>query len=97
MYDNSKGAGEANAAGGAGGAGGLMVLNLLRADPLTAHIPVIAVSADAMRVTVENGLAAGFFRYNITKPIKVALFMQAIDEALELAAKRVTHVQSENV
>ncbi len=75
---------------------GLMVLHLLRADPLTAHIPVIAVSADAMRVSIENGLAAGFFRY-ITKPIKVALLMQAIDEALELAAKRITHLQTENV
>ncbi len=75
---------------------GLMVLNLLRADPLTAHIPVIAVSADAMRVSVQNGLAAGFFRY-ITKPIKVALFMQAIDEALDLAAKRITHVKTEHV
>ncbi len=63
-------------------------MNLLRADPLTAHIPVIAVSADAMRVSVENGLAAGFFRY-ITKPIKVALFMQAIDEALELTSKSI--------
>jgi len=33
---------------------------------------------------IEKGLQAGFFRY-LTKPIKVAEFMDTLDTALELA------------
>ena len=65
---------------------GLEVLQLLRADPTTRHIPVLALSANAMPRDVEKGLAAGFFRY-ITKPIKVDAFLQALDEGLVEAGK----------
>ncbi|MEO7007602.1 MAG: ATP-binding protein, partial [Caldimonas sp.] len=41
---------------------------LLRADPRTVDIPVIAISANAMAGAITDGLAAGFFRY-LTKPI----------------------------
>jgi CheY-like chemotaxis protein len=58
---------------------------LLRADPATAHIPVVALSANAIPRDIEKGLAAGFFRY-LTKPIHVDEFMDALDEAL-VAAK----------
>jgi CheY-like chemotaxis protein len=44
------------------------------ADPATAHIPVVALSANAMPRDIEKGLQAGFFSY-LTKPIKVAEFM----------------------
>ena len=66
---------------------GIEALKILLADPLTAHIPVIAVSANAMQLDVEQGLDAGFFRY-ITKPIKVKEFMQVLDMALDHANSR---------
>jgi CheY-like chemotaxis protein len=59
-------------------------LKLLAKDPLTAHIPVIALSANAMPGDIAKGLAAGFFRY-LTKPIKVAEFMDTLDMALAYA------------
>jgi CheY-like chemotaxis protein len=66
------------------GISGIEALRILRDDPLTAHIPVIALSANAMPRDIEKGLQAGFFRY-LTKPIKVNEFMQTLDVALEFA------------
>ncbi|MHB1359665.1 MAG: ATP-binding protein [Rhodocyclaceae bacterium] len=66
------------------GINGFQALKLLREDPLTAHIPVLAISANAMPRDIEKGLAAGFFHY-LTKPIKINEFMDALDRALELA------------
>jgi CheY-like chemotaxis protein len=66
------------------GISGLVALGILAEDPETANIPVIALSANAMPVDIERGLAAGFFRY-LTKPIKVNEFMDTLDSALELA------------
>jgi PAS domain S-box-containing protein len=66
---------------------GYDALKILRSDPATAHIPVIAISANAMQLDIERGLKAGFFRY-ITKPIKVSEFMEAMDVALEFAGQR---------
>jgi CheY-like chemotaxis protein len=64
------------------GINGFEALEILRSDPATAHITVIALSANAMQTDIDRGLRAGFFRY-ITKPIKVDEFMEAIDTALE--------------
>jgi PAS domain S-box-containing protein len=61
---------------------GFEVLKRLRSDPVTMHIPVIAISANAMPAAVERGVQAGFKRY-ITKPIKVAEFMEALDAVIE--------------
>jgi len=36
---------------------------ILRRDPTTAGIPVIALSANAMPAAIADGLAAGYFRY----------------------------------
>ena len=69
------------------GISGLTALKILAADPSTAHIPVIAVSANAMHRDIEKGLEAGFFGY-LTKPIKVTEFMNTLDEALEAARTR---------
>ena len=66
------------------GISGLQALDLLHDDPITAHIPILALSANAMPRDVEKGLEAGFFRY-LTKPIKIAEFMLALDEGLEQA------------
>ncbi len=64
------------------GISGIRALKLLRDDPLTCHIPVVAISANAMPHDIRRGLEAGFFRY-LTKPIRVDAFMQALDVALE--------------
>ncbi|MDO8291497.1 MAG: ATP-binding protein [Gallionella sp.] len=66
------------------GISGIEALNILRKDPATAHIPVVALSANAMLRDIEEGLEAGFFRY-LTKPIKVNEFMNALDEALKFS------------
>jgi CheY-like chemotaxis protein len=66
------------------GISGIEALRILREDPATAHIPVVALSANAMPRDIENGLEAGFFRY-LTKPIKVNEFMHTLDVALEFA------------
>jgi len=68
------------------GISGVEAMKILRADPSTAHIPIIALSANAVPRDIERGMAAGFFNY-ITKPIKVNQLLDALDEAL-------THTQT---
>jgi PAS domain S-box-containing protein len=63
------------------GMSGTEAMKILRADPATAHIPIIALSANAVPRDVQKALEAGFFNY-ITKPIVVAQFMDALDVAL---------------
>jgi PAS domain S-box-containing protein len=70
------------------GISGVEALKILREDPVTAHIPVVALSANAMPRDIEKGLQAGFFRY-LTKPIKVDEFMDTLDVALQFAAQEV--------
>jgi CheY-like chemotaxis protein len=69
------------------GISGVKALNILRQDPLTRHIPVVAISANAMPHDIQQGIEAGFFRY-ITKPIKITEFMDTLDTALRHAASR---------
>ncbi len=66
------------------GISGVEAMKILRADPLTAHIPIIALSANALAHDIEKALAAGFFNY-LTKPIKVNAFMDALDVALKFS------------
>jgi len=66
------------------GISGIEALKILRTDPATAHIPVIALSANAVPRDIQKGLDAGFFNY-LTKPIKVAELMDALDAALRVA------------
>jgi signal transduction histidine kinase/CheY-like chemotaxis protein len=66
---------------------GFDALQLLRADPATAHIPVIALTANAMPRDVEKGLAMGFFRY-LVKPINIDEFTEAINATLAHLASR---------
>ena len=63
---------------------GIEALKIQREDPATAHIPVVALSANAMPRDIEKGLQAGFLWY-LTKPIKVNEFMDVLDVALEFA------------
>jgi CheY-like chemotaxis protein len=66
------------------GLSGLDALNILRGDPVTAHILVVGLSANAMPHDIRKGLEAGFFRY-LTKPINVNALMDTVNEALEFA------------
>ncbi len=66
------------------GISGLEAMKILRADPSTAHIPIIALSANAVPHDIEKALEAGFFNY-LTKPIKVNQFMDALDAALKIS------------
>jgi CheY-like chemotaxis protein len=66
------------------GINGIQALKILQEDPATRHIPVIALSANAMPRDIARGLAAGFFRY-LTKPIKIDEFMVTLDLAMEFA------------
>jgi PAS domain S-box-containing protein len=68
------------------GISGYGALKILNDDPATAHIPVLALSANAVPRDIEKGLEAGFFRY-LTKPIRVREFMDALDVALRHAGQ----------
>lgn len=63
------------------GVSGIQALKILREDDATAHIPVVALSANAIPRDIKKGLEAGFFRY-LTKPIKVDEFMATLDATL---------------
>ena len=68
------------------GISGLDVLQYLRDNPATLHIPVMALSSDAFPHQVEKGIKAGFFCY-LTKPFKIDEFMDAFDACLNFATK----------
>src|SRR2546430_6053162 len=63
------------------GISGIEALKILREDPATGHIPIVALSANAIPRDIEKGLAAGFHSY-LTKPIKVKEVLEALDAAL---------------
>jgi PAS domain S-box-containing protein len=77
------------------GIGGIKALRILAEDPATAHIPVVALSANAMPRDIEKGLQAGFFRY-LTKPIRVNEFMDTLDVALKFAETQSARAHEEN-
>jgi CheY-like chemotaxis protein len=66
------------------GISGIEAMNILRKDQTTMHIPIIALSANAMLQEVKLVQEAGFFSY-LTKPIKINEFMNALNNALEFA------------
>jgi len=70
------------------GMSGIEALKILREDPATAHIPVIAISANVMPRDIEKGLQAGFFWY-LTKPIKIQEFTDVLNIALEFSDKSI--------
>ncbi len=61
---------------------GREALRILRSDPATAGIPVIAVSAAAMPAAVESGLELGYFRY-LVKPYDLVDLADAVDAAID--------------
>jgi CheY-like chemotaxis protein len=67
------------------GIDGVQALGRLRDDPVTAAIPVVALTAFAMKDDRERFLNAGFHGY-LEKPISVQQFPGQIDEFLTAAA-----------
>lgn len=61
---------------------GYEVLAILKSLPETAHIPVVAVTANAMPQHIERGKNAGFTDY-LTKPLDIALFLNVVERLLE--------------
>lgn len=62
---------------------GITALERLRAEPSTAALRVVALTAFAMREDRERFLAAGFDGY-LTKPIDIKLFPELIRQQCEL-------------
>jgi len=58
---------------------GSEVIKLLKAEPRTANIPVIIISADATTTQIKKLMATGAKDYLI-KPIDVVQFLKAVDE-----------------
>ena len=64
------------------GIDGLSVTRMLKSDPKTAGMPIVALTANAMKGDEQEAFAAGCAGY-ITKPIEVANFVQRISSYLE--------------
>ncbi|MBD3671764.1 MAG: PAS domain-containing protein [Gammaproteobacteria bacterium] len=63
------------------GMDGYELLQQLKSDPELQHIPVIALTANAMPSDLERGKRAGFDAY-LTKPLDVSAFLKLVDEKL---------------
>jgi CheY-like chemotaxis protein len=57
---------------------GLDVLRALQADPRTARVPCVALSADAMPQQIETAMAAGCVAY-LTKPLELRRLLSLVD------------------
>jgi PAS domain S-box-containing protein len=66
---------------------GLELLRHLKADPATADIPVVVVSADALASQIDTAMQAGATHY-LTKPVSVAELLAVVDATLEDADTR---------
>ena len=63
------------------GMNGIEALKVLRADPATSAIPVIAVTASVMQQDRTLITEAGFDAY-VSKPISIKEFLEAVNKAL---------------
>lgn len=78
------------------GISGIKALKILLEDPTTVHIPIVALSANAIPRDIEKGLEAGFFRY-LTKPIKVVEFMETLDITLKYAKNNPKNIDQQEI
>ena len=63
------------------GMDGYEALSVLKSDPITAHIPVLGLSANAMPYDIERGKNAGFYDY-LTKPVEINHLVTALNQLL---------------
>jgi len=68
------------------GMDGYAALQILKTDPATAAVPVVAVTANAMKGDEKRGLKAGFDAY-ITKPIDIPMLFRVIDTLAHEASR----------
>ena len=64
------------------GMGGIEGLKALRAEPKTAGIPVVAITASVMQADREQIMRAGFDGF-IEKPITVRSFLEVVEGVLQ--------------
>jgi len=65
------------------GMGGIEGLRALRAEPSTARIPVVAITASVMLADREQIMRAGFDGF-IEKPITVKSFLEVVEDVLRM-------------
>lgn len=66
------------------GMDGYQVLKVFQTSAELRHIPVVAITANAMPRDIERGKAAGFTDY-LTKPLDIGRFLQVADALLDAA------------
>jgi two-component system cell cycle response regulator DivK len=64
------------------GMGGIEALKVLRDNPATAALPVVAITASVMKADREQIMRAGFDGF-IEKPITVRSFLEVVEGALQ--------------
>jgi PAS domain S-box-containing protein len=64
------------------GIDGFEVLRRLRSQPATRRIPVVAVSANAMKSDIEEAMRVGFDAY-LTKPLEMQRLLSLVDSMLK--------------
>jgi CheY-like chemotaxis protein len=64
------------------GMDGYEALAVLKADPKTAAIPVVALTANAMKGDADRGRDSGFDDY-VAKPLDVAAFLAMLNRLLK--------------
>jgi two-component system cell cycle response regulator DivK len=69
---------------------GLVATRMLKADPRTAHIPVIALTAFAMPSDEDDTRAAGCDGF-VTKPIRYKDFLVAVEAMMKRRAAAAPH------
>ena len=65
------------------GMGGIEGMRALRAEPSTARIPVVAITASVMLADREQIMRAGFDGF-IEKPITVKSFLEVVEDVLRM-------------
>jgi CheY-like chemotaxis protein len=63
---------------------GFAVFARLRANPVTQHVPVVAVSADGSGASIEAALATGFAAY-LLKPLELDALLSTVQRLLHSA------------
>jgi len=64
------------------GMDGYEALEILKSDPDTSDIPVVALSANAMAKDIDRGRASGFCYY-LTKPLNLQQLIEVLNTLLD--------------